>query len=890
MDRVGASEHGVHDLRSLLSESDFLATTDLGVILFTRAGTITACNERACEILGVTSEDLLGRSGFDPRWRIVDRDGAPYAVRDLPGAETARTGKAVSGVIIGIDLPSLSRRWLSVHSSVIERGDLSRGVVSVYRDVTEEVRREQMFQLLTSVTSFMAFSVSELELLQRLCDTLVRQAGFALAWVGLQPADGFPVDPVVASGSVDFLHAPGPSGPAAETTHRAERALRAGRTIVANDLLVESEDPSPPDRVGEFDFRSQVAIPFRAERSAVLSIYDRHANSFDQVTIQGLEEVLKYVELAIAHVTSVREREDALKVALASAQAQRETEVARADIARRFQLVLENSMSPSIFTDVEERVIAVNDAFCELIGRSREELIGANLLAFVHPDDMEVVTSAHRRLEGTDVDRVRYTKRYVRSDGRIITVEVAKSRAVDETGTLLYYVRSEHDVTQERALSSQLSHQALHDPLTGLANRVLFEDRLSQAHSRSQRHGRMDAVLLFDLDDFQGVNDVHGHFIGDEVITSVARRLESQTRPTDTLSRFGGDEFLYLAEGLTSAQEAHELVERLMASLEAPLDINGLSMHQRASVGVAIWDSPTVSLAELIQQADVALYQAKSLGRARSAFFTPTMQRDAVTRYTLTQELGLALANNEIAMYFQPIVNLTSLEIEGFEALMRWRHPTRGFVAPSVFIPLAESSDLIIELGDFALRQSAAALASWDAHHPEGPRPYMAVNCSATQFHHSSLLPLVRNTLAETRLGAERLVLEVTESVTLIDTVDTLAVIDELHRKGVGIALDDFGTGFSSLSYLNRLEPDYLKIDQSFVNPPTDHANADVLLEIIVALANKVNIVTLAEGIETREHLEKLRELGCRLGQGYLFSPAVPAQQAAEMLGRPFVI
>jgi diguanylate cyclase (GGDEF)-like protein/PAS domain S-box-containing protein len=887
VERVGGSPGGSRDLATVLSTSDFLTSTDLGIVLYTHEGVITDCNATACDILGVARADLLGRSGFDPRWRVVQRDGTPFSPQDLPGAETARTGKAVSGVVIGIDLPSLARRWLEVHSSAISSRDLSQGVVSVYRDVTDEVRREQMFRLLTSVTSFMAFSVSELELLQRLCDTLVRQAGFALAWVGLAPSEGGRLVPWVASGTVDYLDAGAASRPTPEgTMASAERALRERRTVVVNDLASDEARRQTSD-VGEPVCRSQLAVAFRAGRDAVLCVYDGHADTFDHVTVEGIEEVLRYVELAISHVTSVREREDALGAALASERAQRETEAARADIARRFQLVLENSMSPSIFTDADDRVIAVNEAFCELVGRSRDELVGSTLFAYIHPDDKDIVTEAHDRLEAGDVERVRYTKRYVHADGHIVTVEVAKSRATDIEGNLLYYVRSEHDVTEQRALSTQLSHQSLHDPLTGLANRVLFEDRLEHAHARSQRQGRMDAVFLFDLDDFKGVNDVHGHFIGDEVIAAVARRLLSHTRPSDTLSRFGGDEFLYLAEGLTSAQEAHELLEQLMTSLEAPLDVNGVRMHQRASVGVAVWDSPDVTLSELLQQADVALYEAKSQGRARAAFFTPTMQQDAVTRYTLTQELALALGNHEIAMYFQPIVNLVSLEVEGFEALMRWRHPTRGFVAPSVFIPLAESSELIIELGEFALRESVATLAQWPHARP-GAAPYMTVNCSATQFHHPSLVPLVRRTLAETGIDPQRLILEVTESVTLIDTDDTLAVIDELHEIGVGLALDDFGTGFSSLSYLSRLQPDVLKIDQSFVNPSRDHANADVLLEVIVALANKVDIVTLAEGIETSAHLAKLRDLGCRLGQGYLFSPAVPAAQAREMLERPF--
>ena len=563
--------------------------------------------------------------------------------------------------------------------------------------------------------------------------------------------------------------------------------------------------------------------------------------------------------------------------------ATRDAQNAHRDLEQRFRLAFENSMSPIIFTDLDDNIVMANDAFCTMVGFAREELIGGDSKLFTYPEDVGITEDSHRQtLEGR-VERMRYVKRYRHKDGHVIVVEVSRSPARDARGNILYYVISERDITEERELTTQLSHQALHDPLTGLANRALIEDRLSQARSRVARQGGSGAVLLVDLDDFKGVNDTHGHLVGDQLLVEVAQRLESVTRDSDTLCRFGGDEFLYLAEGLHNTTEAEQIATRLIEALREPFAIAGDVIEQRASVGVVVWDAQSPGTEQVVEEADVALYEAKRHGKSRHVIFSPSMYQRAVTRISRIHELRRALSAGELSMHYQPIVDTSSNEVVGFEALMRWHHPERGWVAPVEFLPLAETSDLIVELGAFALREAVATARTWTPG-ISGRLPYVSVNVSAHQFRDPGLCDLVASTLESSGLDPARLVIEVAERVALADVVSAVATMERLGDLGVGVALDNFGAGFASLSYLVRLHPRYIKIDHSFSRPAIDSVYNDALLESIVTLGAKLHMPILAEGIETSDQLGRLRRFGCDISQGFLFSPAVPASDVIAML------
>ena len=436
---------------------------------------------------------------------------------------------------------------------------------------------------------------------------------------------------------------------------------------------------------------------------------------------------------------------------------------------------------------------------------------------------------------------------------------------------------------QREELEAHLRHQALHDPLTGLANRSLFEDRLRHAEEMAVRSGGRGAVLLMDLDDFKGVNDTFGHLVGDQLLVGIARRLEAVTRSSDMLCRLGGDEFLYLAESISSVGECENVAKRLLSQFHEPFVIDSVRLEQHASIGVSVFDAQQPADRNVVQEADVALYQAKNSHKGNYVVFSPTMQESAVDRFTLVQELRDALRAREVSMHFQPIVALASSTVVGFEALMRWHHPQRGPVAPSVFIPLAEQSDLIIALGTFALRESLAAAESWPPV-TGGGAPYVTVNFSAHQFHQHDIVSIIKEALSQTRMSPDRLIIEITEGSALIDVAETAKVITELAELGIGIALDDFGTGYSSLSYLVLLHPQIIKIDRSFVSPARESATSDALLEEIINLGQRLGITVLAEGIETEAQFARLRQMGCELGQGYLFSPAVAAESVANLI------
>ncbi len=587
----------------------------------------------------------------------------------------------------------------------------------------------------------------------------------------------------------------------------------------------------------------------------------------DDSAHQAAEDVRARVELT------------AIATELAAAEALAESE-------QRFRLAFESNVAGMIFVDVADKVLAVNDSFCQMIGRSRKEIMERGLAPFTHPQDRGIAEETHRRLVTGEVDHVRYVKRHLHKDGRVIAVEVSKAPARDASGNTVNFVISVRDVTEERALSAQLTHQTLHDSLTGLANRVLFEDRLSQAHARAARRGEWGAVMLLDIDDFKGVNDFLGHLVGDQVLVALARRLEDVIRVGDTLCRFGGDEFLYLAEGLPSVTQAQAVARRLLGVLDEAFLLAGSSLELHASIGVVVFDGITGDPAELLQEADIALYEAKRQGKGRQLLYTPAMRQMAVSHFTLVQELGHSLHSGELSMHYQPIVRLTTKEIVGFEALMRWQHPERGQVPPDVFIPLAERSDLIFQLGSFALSEAIREASAWGPIGAQAGLPYVTVNLSARQFHDPDLVSTIRALLTTHRLAPERLVLEITESVVLADVVGATSVIQYLDRLGVTIALDDFGTGYSSLSYLALLRPSIIKIDRSFVSPRKASVRNNTLLEAIVSLGQKLNMTVLAEGIETQGQLQRLRHLGCDLGQGYVFSPAVPEREVAAMLGQ----
>jgi diguanylate cyclase (GGDEF)-like protein len=461
-------------------------------------------------------------------------------------------------------------------------------------------------------------------------------------------------------------------------------------------------------------------------------------------------------------------------------------------------------------------------------------------------------------------------------DGRVFERHSCPQR-VD--GDIVGRVWSFRDVTDKNRLVNELAHQAFHDSLTGLANRALLRDRLEHAIARSRRSGATVAVLFCDLDGFKMINDTLGHDTGDALLVEVARRFSRAIREGDTAARLGGDEFAIVLDETTTAG-ATAMAQRLLDVLSETFVVDGREVFVRASIGIADNHADALDADELLCRADIAMYAAKSRGRDRYEVFESTMQVDLSTRHELYGDLRHALAEGQFVLHYQPLVNLETDTIESFEALLRWRHPTRGLVPPMEFIPLAEESGLIVEIGRYVLHEACRQMVAWSAL-PQAEDVSMSINVSAHQLYHDTFVGDVAGALAATGLDGRRLILELTETAMLSDTKLVQERLGALKTLGVKIAIDDFGTGYSSLAYLHTFPVDVLKIDRSFIREldASDDDRARFMVRSILDIAESLRLGVVAEGIEETSQLEALRTAGCASGQGFLFAHPLAADE-----------
>ena len=542
-------------------------------------------------------------------------------------------------------------------------------------------------------------------------------------------------------------------------------------------------------------------------------------------------------------------------------------------------LMAEVAHDAFVALDTQGRIVEWNPEAEAVFGWSRAEALGQPLVELAVPPRHRQLYEEH--LGGVVAgDETPLAPRRelvaVRRSGTEFPVQVTVwTSGRDGSRRICGFVR---DLSERKRFEGQLASQALHDPLTGLPNRVLLRDRVEHALARAGRRGASVALLIADIDRFKLINESLGHDGGDRLLVAVARRLTELLRPGDTVARMGGDEFALLCEDVGGYHEATGIASRVVGAFEKPFQVQGADFSLTASVGVAVGALAGPAPELLLRDADVAMYRAKDGGRDRFEVFDETMLADASVRLSVENDLRRGIAQGQLRLYYQPIVHVDTGAIAGFEALVRWQHPERGLLPPVEFIASAEETGLIVPLGRYVLEEACRQAATWAEMHAGGEKLRVSVNVSAKQLSQPGWSDEVAQVLAESGLAPRQLVLEITESVLMDDTDTTAVRLEELRRLGVRIAIDDFGTGYSSLGYLRRLPVDILKIDKSFIDGVAEGPHESALARAVVKLASTLRLEAVAEGISTRKQLLQLRRLRCPYGQGYYFSrPQPPA-------------
>ncbi|HJV88647.1 MAG TPA: EAL domain-containing protein [Noviherbaspirillum sp.] len=616
-------------------------------------------------------------------------------------------------------------------------------------------------------------------------------------------------------------------------------------------------------------YQSHVFLQLRVQGRAVgmFSLYAYESGVFDAAQLRLLEEMTHDLSFALENI----ERETQRKNTEAN--------------LRKLSRAVEQSANAVMITDRNGVIEYINPWFSRITGYQPEEILGKTPRVLrsgaTHPE-------THKRMWDTILSGKEWTGELhnTKKNGDTYWCLETISPLKDENGEVSHFVAITEDISERKQTEQTIRHLAFHDPLTGLPNRRLFNDRLHQAAALRHRADNAFALMLLDLDRFKTVNDTLGHDIGDALLKAVAARLLAAMRQGDTLARMGGDEFAVLALAMSHPEEVARLAEKLAEILKEPFHLYGHELYVTTSMGVTLYPGDAGDAEALVRNADIALYRAKDMGRNNFQFFTEDMNASMMQRLRLESAMRWAVERKELMLHYQPQIDGATGRIHGIEALIRWRHPEFGLVSPAQFVPLAEENGMIIEIGEWVLREACAQAKRCER---EGVPTRVAVNLSARQFHQGDLADTIAGILEEFDLAPSLLEVELTEGILMADTTQTVAVLERLHRMGVQISIDDFGTGYSSLSYLKRLPIQVLKIDQSFVrdihNDPDDRA----IVMAVIALAHSMKLKVVAEGVETHEQFAFLREYDCDIMQGYLFSRPVPGEEVLRLL-RPDAI
>jgi len=821
-------------------------------------------NDRLCEIFGYSREEFAAK-----RWEEMTHP------QDLE-SEVAEFERVMRGESEGYVMDKRGIRkdgavvYVTVDVKCVRKTDGKVDYfIAMVRDITESKaaaakiqRMTNLYAALSQCNQAIVRTGSEAELFPQVCRDAVEFGGMKLAWIGLLDATSQIVKPVASFGAgVEYLEGLSISADANFSTGRGPTglALREDQPVWCQDFIRDARTAPWHELGASHGWAASAVLPLHRNGKVIgsFNLYAGEIDAFDEAA----QTLLTEMALDISYALDNFEREAA-----------RQRAEARFALAAK---VFEQSSEAITITDADNNIVRVNHAFTAITGYREADVLGQNprlLASGRHDQDFyRVMWDAVNKggsWQGEIWNR--------RKDGSVYPEWLSISRVCDVVGKVTEYIGIFSDITEHKKAEEDILRLAHFDPLTGLPNRLLLNDRVSLALSIAQRSQTPMAVLFLDLDHFKNINDTLGHHIGDELLIEMAKRLKTLVREEDTVSRLGGDEFI-LVLPTSDADGAAHVAEKLLEVVARRFQHEQHELVITTSIGIAMYPGDGEDFELLLKSADVAMYRAKQDGRNRYRFFKPEMQESSARNLQLENALRRALERGQLQLYYQPQVAMLDGRVIGAEALLRWIHPELGMVSPAEFVPIAEDSGQIVAIGEWVLRTAVRQMKTWM---DSGIAPMIvAVNLSAVQFRQANLPELVTRIVNEEKLPPQYLELELTEGVAMDDPLAAIAVMDDLHQRGIRMSIDDFGTGYSSLSYLKRFKVYKLKIDQSFVRDMTEDPEDKAIVNAVIGLAKSLGLQTIAEGVETECQLAFLREQGCDEVQGYYYSKPLPVDQ-----------
>lgn len=774
---------------------------------------------------------------------------------------------------------------LVLHADELER-QITNQTITLRLELDERQRAEAMLhtvnqalRTLRACNQVLLHATEETILLQQTCSVICDIGGYQLAWVGVaHPDEPESIVPIAQAGHDDYLQATKMTCAGTEHGHNPiAYTLRTGQTRIVHTMQTDPACTCYQAEATRCGIAAVIVLPLIAAEHifAALAIYSAIPDTFVPAEVGLLTELANDLSYGIIALRTRVERQHALE--------------ALTQLKQRNELILKAAGEGIYGIDVQGFTIFVNPAMMRMTRYAEEELIGQPIHALLH----------HTRVDGTPYLEEtcpicatarngcvshRDTDIFWRKDGTFFPVEYMSTPMI-EKGVLIGAVVTFQDISERKAAEQQLRYQALSDALTQLPNRTLFLDLLTQAmqHARYNQDYRF-AVLFLDLDNFRMVNDSLGHLEGDQLLIIIARRLQTCVRATDTIARFGGDEFTILLNDIDTINDAIVVAETVQRKLAVPIQINSHEISTSVSIGIALSNSDYEYPSDMLRDADTALQKARIFGRNYYCIFDTEMHASMLERLHIEAALRRVLERQELRVYYQPIVDLRNSQIVGFEALIRWQHPQRGLLFPGEFLPIAEETKLALPIGWWVISEACRQLHSWQRIFPAIRPLTISVNLSATALACGDVVERFRQILDTTGLAADSLKLEITEGVMMDNAETTITTLTRLRHLGIQLCIDDFGTGYSSLRYLHRFPIQTLKIDRSFVSTLGTDADSTFITQSIVTLSHTLGIEVVAEGIETVAHLAYLQSLHCEYGQGFFFARAVDPIQAEALL------